>query len=159
VDQRYLLRIEALNFTIQHDDGQSLDSLDEAEIVLVGASRTSKTPTCVYLAIRGLRCANVPLVPGIPLPDSLLRASKPLVVGLWASPERLIQVRRNRLSTMGEARDTDYVELEAVRAEIAATRKVYEQHDWPSIDVSRRSIEETAAAIINLLSERMVANA
>jgi regulator of PEP synthase PpsR (kinase-PPPase family) len=159
VDQRYLSRIEALNFTIQHDDGQSLDSLDEAEIILVGASRTSKTPTCVYLAIRGLRCANVPLVPGIPLPESLLRAKRPLIVGLWASPERLIQVRRNRLSTMGESRDTDYVELEAVRAEIAATRKLYEQHEWPAIDVSRRSIEETAATIINLLSERLVASA
>jgi regulator of PEP synthase PpsR (kinase-PPPase family) len=159
VDQRYLLRIEALNFTIQHDDGQSLDSLNDAEIILVGASRTSKTPTCVYLAIRGLRAANVPLVPGIPLPEALLRASKPLIVGLWASPDRLIQVRRNRLATMGEARDTDYVELESVRAEIAATRKLYEQHEWPSIDVSRRSIEETAAAIINLLSERMVARA
>jgi regulator of PEP synthase PpsR (kinase-PPPase family) len=159
VDQRYLLRIEALNYTIQHDDGQSLDSLDEAEIVLVGASRTSKTPTCVYLAIRGLRAANVPLVPGIPLPDTLLRAKNPLVVGLWASPERLIQVRRNRLSTMGEKRDTDYVEIDSVRAEVAATRKLFEQHDWPSIDVSRRSIEETAAAIINLLAERMVERA
>jgi hypothetical protein len=159
VDQRYLSRIEALNFTIQHDDGQSLDSLDDAEIILVGASRTSKTPTCVYLAIRGLRCANVPLVPGIPLPDLLLRAKKPLIVGLWASPERLIQVRRNRLSTMGESRDTDYVELESVRAEIAATRRIYEQHEWPAIDVSRRSIEETSATIINLLSERLVARA
>lgn len=159
VDQRYLSRIEALNFTIQHDDGQSLDSLDDAEIILVGASRTSKTPTCVYLAIRGLRCANVPLVPGIPLPESLLRAKRPLIVGLWASPERLIQVRRNRLSTMGESRDTDYVELEAVRAEITATRKLYEQHEWPAIDVSRRSIEETSATIINLLSERLVARA
>lgn len=159
VDQRYLSRIEALNFTIQHDDGQSLDSLDDAEIILVGASRTSKTPTCVYLAIRGLRCANVPLVPGIPLPESLLHAKRPLIVGLWASPERLIQVRRNRLSTMGESRDTDYVELEAVRAEITATRKLYEQHEWPAIDVSRRSIEETAATIINLLSERLVARA
>src|SRR3569832_258376 len=159
VDQRYLSRIEALNFTIQHDDGQSLDNLDNAEIILVGASRTSKTPTCVYLAIRGLRCANVPLVPGIPLPEPLLRAKRPLIVGLWASPERLIQARRNRLSTMGESRDTDYVELEAVRAEISATRKIYEQHEWPAIDVSRRSIEETAATIINLLSERLVAHA
>jgi len=159
VDQRYLSRIEALNFTIQHDDGQSLDSLDDAEIILVGASRTSKTPTCVYLAIRGLRCANVPLVPGIPLPEMLLRAKRPLIVGLWASPERLIQVRRNRLSTMGESRDTDYVELAAVRSEISATRKIYEQHEWPAIDVSRRSIEETAATIINLLSERLVAHA
>jgi len=154
VDQRYLHRIEAMNFTIQHDDGQSLDSLNEAEVVLVGASRTSKTPTCVYLAIRGVRCANVPLVPGIPVPKALLNATSPLVVGLWASPERLVQVRRNRLSTMGEQRDTDYVELESVRAEVTATRRLYDQNGWPDIDVSRRSIEETAAAILNLLSER-----
>jgi len=157
--QRYLLRIEALNYTIQHDDGQSLDTLDEAEVILVGASRTSKTPTCVYLAIRGVRSANVPLVPGIALPDALLRVSKPLIVGLWATPERLVQVRRNRLSTMGEVRDTDYVELDRVRAEIMATRKIYERHDWPSIDVSRRSIEETAASIVNLLQERQGARA
>lgn len=157
IDQRYLLRIEALNFAIQHDDGQSLDSIDEAEVVLVGASRTSKTPTCVYLAIRGVRCANVPLVPGIVLPDGLLRATKPLIVGLWASPERLVQVRRNRLATLGEARHTDYVELESVRAEITATRKVFEQQDWPTLDVSRRSIEETAASVLNLLSERQEA--
>jgi regulator of PEP synthase PpsR (kinase-PPPase family) len=154
VDQRYLLRIEALNFTIQHDDGQSLDSIDEAEVVLVGASRTSKTPTCVYLAIRGVRCANVPLVPGIPVPKQLLTATRPLVIGLWASPERLIQVRRNRLSTMGEQRNTDYVELESVRAEVTQTRRTFDQHGWPDIDVSRRSIEETAAAILNLLTER-----
>ncbi|MEI9996108.1 MAG: pyruvate, water dikinase regulatory protein [Rhizomicrobium sp.] len=154
VDQRYLKRIEALNFTIQHDDGQALDSIDGAEVVLVGASRTSKTPTCVYLAIRGVRAANVPLVPGIPLPPQLLRIRGPLVVGLWASPDRLVQVRRNRLTTMGEARDTDYVELEAVRAEISNTRRLFETQDWPSIDVSRRSVEETAASVINLLAER-----
>jgi regulator of PEP synthase PpsR (kinase-PPPase family) len=159
VDQRYLQRIEALNFTIQHDDGQSLDTLNEAEIILVGASRTSKTPTCVYLAIRGLRAANVPLVPGIAPPEPLLRAKGPLIVGLWASPERLIQVRRNRLSTMGERRDTEYVEMDSVRAEVTATRRLFDQHDWPAIDVSRRSIEETAAAIINLLAERMVEQA
>jgi len=159
VDQRYLLRIEALNFTIQHDDGQSLESLNEAEVVLVGASRTSKTPTCVYLAIRGVRCANVPLVPGIPVPGALHAAVAPLVVGLWASPERLVQLRRNRLAVMGEVRDTDYVELESVRSEVAHTRRLYEQHGWPSIDVSRRSIEETAAAILNLLNERQEASA
>jgi [pyruvate, water dikinase]-phosphate phosphotransferase / [pyruvate, water dikinase] kinase len=154
IDQRYLRRIEALNFAIQHDDGQSLESLDEAEVVLVGASRTSKTPTCVYLAIRGVRCANVPLVPNLPLPEALLRITKPLVVGLWAAPERLIQVRRNRLSTLGEVRDTDYVDVESVRAEITTTRKLFEQQDWPAIDVSRRSIEETAASILNLLADR-----
>ncbi len=154
VDQRYLNRIEALNFTIQHDDGQSLDTIDEAEVILVGASRTSKTPTCVYLAIRGVRAANIPLVPGMVLPPVLLREKRPLIVGLWVSPDRLVQVRRNRLTSMGEARDTDYVDLDAVRAEIAATRKLFEQRDWPSIDVSRRSIEETAAAVTNLLAER-----
>jgi regulator of PEP synthase PpsR (kinase-PPPase family) len=154
VDQRYLQRIEALNFSIQHDDGQALDTLDTAEVVLVGASRTSKTPTCVYLAIRGIRAANVPLVPGVPLPRALLEAKQPLIIGLWASPDRLVQVRRNRLSTLGEARETNYVDLEAVRAEVSATRKLFEQHDWPAIDVSRRSIEETAASVINLMTER-----
>jgi regulator of PEP synthase PpsR (kinase-PPPase family) len=154
VDQRYLNRIEALSFTIQHDDGQSLDTIDDAQVILVGASRTSKTPTCVYLAIRGVRAANIPLVPGMPLPEILLRVKKPLVVGLWVSPDRLVQVRRNRLVSMGEERNTDYVDLETVRAEIATTRKLFEQQDWPSIDVSRRSIEETAAAVTNLMVER-----
>jgi [pyruvate, water dikinase]-phosphate phosphotransferase / [pyruvate, water dikinase] kinase len=154
VDQRYLQRIEALNFAIGHDDGQGLDLLEDAEVVLVGASRTSKTPTCVYLAIRGIRAANVPIVPNIPLPVSLLNLKRPLAVGLWASPDRLVQVRRNRLNTLGEVRDTSYVDLEAVRDEVAATRKLYEQQGWPAIDVSRRSVEETAAAVLNLLAER-----
>ncbi len=154
VDQRYLARIEALNFTIQHDDGQSLDTIREAEVILVGASRTSKTPTCVYLAIRGVRAANIPLVPGVGLPAVLTDRYAPLVVGLWVSPDRLVQVRRNRLSSMGEERSTNYIDLDSVRAEIAATRKIFEQHDWPQIDVSRRSIEETAAAVMNLLTER-----
>jgi regulator of PEP synthase PpsR (kinase-PPPase family) len=154
LDQRYNERIEALNFTIAHDDGQMLDRLDEAEVVLVGASRTSKTPTCVYLAIRGVRAANVPLVPGVPVPRELLNASKPLIVGLWASPDRLTQVRRNRLTTLGEMRDTSYVDLDAVRAEVNATRKLFETREWPVIDVSRRSVEETAASVMNLLAER-----
>ena len=143
-----------MNFTIQHDDGQSLDTISDAEVILIGASRTSKTPTCVYLAIRGVRAANIPLVPGMKLPSVLLQAKNPLIVGLWVSPDRLVQVRRNRLTSMGEERSTDYVDLENVRAEIAATRKLFEQHDWPALDVSRRSIEETAAAVMNLLAER-----
>jgi regulator of PEP synthase PpsR (kinase-PPPase family) len=154
VDQRYLHRIEALNFTIAHDDGQALDMLNGAEVVLAGASRTSKTPTCVYLAIRGVRAANVPIVPGLPLPPQLLAATRPLVVGLWASPDRLVQVRRNRLSSLGEARNTSYVDLESVRAEVTATRQLFEQQGWPAIDVSRRSVEETAAAVMNLLTDR-----
>jgi regulator of PEP synthase PpsR (kinase-PPPase family) len=159
VDQRYLERIEVLNFTIAHDDGQSLDSIHEAEVILTGASRTSKTPTCVYLAIRGIKAANVPLVPRMPPPPQLLAAKQPLIVGLWVSPDRLVQVRRNRLMSMGEVRGSDYVEPDAVRAEIAATRQLFENNDWPTIDVSRRSIEETAAAVMNLLTERKEARA
>jgi regulator of PEP synthase PpsR (kinase-PPPase family) len=154
IDQRYLTRIEAMDFTIQHDDGQSLDTLEEAEVILTGASRTSKTPTCVYLAIRGIRAANVPLVPSLPPPAPLLKATAPLIVGLWVSPDRLVQVRRNRLASMGETRSSDYVDIEAVRAEVAATRLLFERQDWPAIDVSRRSIEETAAGILNLLADR-----
>jgi hypothetical protein len=154
MDQRYLARIDALDFTIQHDDGQSLETIEEAQVVLTGASRTSKTPTCVYLAIRGIRAANVPLVPGMPPPIPLLKARGPLVVGLWVSPDRLVQVRRNRLTSMGETRDSDYVDIDAVRAEVATTRQLFERQDWPTIDVSRRSIEETAAGILNLLAER-----
>lgn len=154
VDQRYLQRIEALNFAIAHDDGQATDLLEDAEVVLVGASRTSKTPTCVYLAIRGVRAANVPVVPNIPLPPRLLEAKRPMIVGLWASPDRLVQVRRNRLNTLGEVRDTSYVDVESVREEVTATRKLFESYGWPAIDVSRRSVEETAAAVMNLLAER-----
>ena len=159
MDQRYLARIEALNFTIQHDDGQSLDTIHDAEVILVGASRTSKTPTCVYLAIRGIRAANIPLVPGMVLPPVLTGAKGPMVVGLWVSPDRLVQVRRNRLASMGEERSTNYIDLDSVRTEIAVTRKLFEHHDWPQIDVSRRSIEETAAAVMNLLTERREKNA
>jgi hypothetical protein len=153
VDQRYLERIETLNFAIAHDDGQGLEGLAQAEVILTGASRTSKTPTCVYLAIRGVKAANVPLVPNMQAPPGLL-AARGLVVGLWVSPDRLVQVRRNRLSTMGEQRDTDYVDLDQVRAEVAATRQLFESQGWPTIDVTRRSIEETAATVMNLLAER-----
>ncbi len=154
VDQRYLERIDTLNFTIAHDDGQSLDTINDAQVILTGASRTSKTPTCVYLAIRGVKAANVPLVPRMPPPLQLLEAKSPLIVGLWVTPDRLVQVRRNRLASMGEARDTSYIDLDVVREEINATRRLFEQNDWPTIDVSRRSIEETAAAVMNLLNER-----
>jgi hypothetical protein len=154
VDQRYLQRIEALNYTIQHDDGQAVDDLADAEVILAGASRTSKTPTCVYLAMRGVRAANVPLVLGMAAPLELLAYSGPLVVGLWASPERLVQIRRNRLATIGEETQTDYTDLEKVRSEVMTTRRLYEQQGWPSIDVTRRSVEETAATVLNLLAER-----
>jgi regulator of PEP synthase PpsR (kinase-PPPase family) len=154
VDARYLDRIEALNFTIAHDDGQSLDSIDGAQVILTGASRTSKTPTCVYLAIRGIPAANVPLVPGVPAPPQLLNAKGPLIVGLWVSPDRLVQVRRNRLLSLNQSPETAYVDQEAVAAELAFARRIFSDQGWPVIDVTRRSIEETAAAIINLVNER-----
>ena len=152
VDQEYLHRMESLNYMVEHDDGSNLD-LGNAEVILLGASRTSKTPTCVYLAMRGIRAANVPLVLGMDAPSQLLTFTKPLIVGLWVSPERLVQIRRNRLVTMGVQNETDYVDIEKVRGEVMTTRRLYEYHGWPSIDVTRRSIEETAAAIMNLLSE------
>src|ERR1700741_5296467 len=154
MDSRYLDRVEAVNFTLQHDDAQSTKDIDAADVILVGASRTSKTPPFVYLAIRGIRAANVPVVPGVELPDELFAATKPLIVGLWATPDRLLQVRRQRLTTIGETRGSEYTDEEAVRAEVAFTRKLFERQDWRAIDVSRRSIEETAAAILNLLAER-----
>jgi [pyruvate, water dikinase]-phosphate phosphotransferase / [pyruvate, water dikinase] kinase len=156
VDQEYLHRMESLNYMVEHDDGSNLD-LGNAELILVGASRTSKTPTCVYLAMRGIRAANVPLVLGMDAPSQLLTFTKPLIVGLWVSPERLVQIRRNRLITMGVQNDTDYVDIEKVRSEVMTTRRLYEYHGWPSIDVTRRSIEETAATIMNLLSEHKLA--
>jgi regulator of PEP synthase PpsR (kinase-PPPase family) len=154
VDARYMERVEAVNYAIHQDDGQGTDHLRSAEVVLVGPSRTSKTPTCVYLAIRGVRAANVPIVPGVELPPELFELKNALIIGLWASPERLMQVRRNRLTTMGETRGTDYVDEASVRAEVAEARRLYERYDWPSIDVTRRSIEETSATILNLLAER-----
>jgi hypothetical protein len=153
-DQEYLLRIEALNYAIQYDDGQAIDKLGEAQVILVGASRTGKTPICVYLAMRGVRAANVPLVLNIPTPAPLLTYREPLIIGLWAAPERLVQIRKTRLATMGEERPTLYVDLETVRDEVMETRRLYEQQGWPSIDVTRRSVEESAATILNLLAER-----
>jgi len=154
MDSRYLERVEALNFAIQHDDGQNQPNLAEADVILVGVSRSSKTPTCIYLAIRGVRAANIPIVPGVEMPEHLFALKKPLFVGLWLTAERLLQIRRNRLTTIGETKSFDYVDEEVVRAEIAFTRRLFERYEWPTIDVSRRSIEETSAQILNLLAER-----
>jgi len=137
---------------VKSDDGKEPRNFKKADLVLVGVSRTSKTPTCIYLAHRGIRAANVPLVPGRDPPAKLLALKNTLIVGLIASPDRLIQIRRNRLLSLKEERDTSYIDQEAVRQEIIAARRLYERHGWPMIDVTRRSVEETAAAIVNLLS-------
>ncbi|MCA3739749.1 MAG: kinase/pyrophosphorylase [Phenylobacterium sp.] len=151
LDTDYFNRMDALNYAIGHDDGQGGQELDQADVVLVGVSRTSKTPTCIYLAHRGIRAANFPLVPGRPVPEALTRLSSALVVGLTVSPDRLIQIRRNRLLSLKESRDTAYTDMEAVREEVVQARRLYERQGWPVIDVTRRSVEETAAAVLNLL--------
>ena len=147
----YFRRIEALNFTMMHDDGANVENYEEADIVLLGVSRTSKTPTSIYLANRGVRTANIPMVPDIQLPPSIRTLVRPLVVGLLATPDRIIQIRRNRLSSLNADEQSDYVDKRRVADEIAASRRFFERQGWPTIDVTRRSIEETAAAIMDLL--------
>jgi regulator of PEP synthase PpsR (kinase-PPPase family) len=146
----YFRRIDAMNFTLMHDDGQLPADLDDAEVILIGVSRTSKTPTAIYLANRGVKTANIPLVPGVPLPLRLEDARKPLIVGLVASPDRIVQIRQNRLLSLRANDETSYVDRDAVAEEIALSRRLCARHNWPMIDVTRRSIEETAAAILDL---------
>jgi len=156
LDAEYFARIDAMTFALAHDDGQSARNYDEADVILVGVSRTSKTPTCIYLANRGIKAANVPIVPGCPVPPELMQARHPLVVGLTKDPGQLIQIRRNRLRLLAQDEQTDYVDPESVREEVAQARRLCAEHNWPVLDVTRRSIEETAAAIIQLLGEHRV---
>ena len=154
MDQRYQARIEAMDFIMQHDDGQALWNIRSADIVLVGVSRTSKTPTSMYLANRGYKTANVPLIPGIAPPAELETLEHALIVGLTVDPARLIQIRRNRLLLMKEDRETAYVSAEQVADEVIEARRYFARNNWPVIDVTRRSVEETAAAILQLLEQR-----
>lgn len=158
MNAEYFRRIDALNFTMMHDDGQHPEGLNDADIVLIGVSRTSKTPTSIYLANRGLKVANVPLVPGVHLPDALDSLDKPLVVGLIATIERIAQIRRNRLLSLNETEETDYIDKKTIADELTYARKLCARHEWPIIDVTRRSIEETAAAVQNLYQERNAAS-
>jgi regulator of PEP synthase PpsR (kinase-PPPase family) len=149
LDAEYFERMDAMNFALAHDDGQLTEDLNLADVVLVGVSRTSKTPTCIYLANRGIKAANVPVVPGCPVPPSLLSATRPLVVGLTKDPTQLVQVRRNRLRMIAKDQsETEYVDPESVREEVSMARKLCQRQGWPVIDVSRRSVEETAATIM-----------
>jgi [pyruvate, water dikinase]-phosphate phosphotransferase / [pyruvate, water dikinase] kinase len=155
LNAEYFRRIDALNYTMVHDDGQLTDDLEEADVVLVGVSRTSKTPTSIYLANRGVKTANVPLVPGVPLPTVVEHLQHPLIVGLFATPERIVQIRQNRLLGLKVHRDDDqYIDRQAVAEEVSASRRLCARHNWPLIDVTRRSIEETAAAVMAHLVER-----
>lgn len=151
LNAEYFARIEALNYTMDHDDGQMAAGYDEADVVLVGISRTSKTPTSIYLANRGIKTANIPIVCGVPLPDSLLKATRPLIVGLIATTDRISQVRENReLGSSAGFDPGDYTDRASIAEELKYARSLCARNNWPVIDVSRRSIEETAAAIVAL---------
>jgi regulator of PEP synthase PpsR (kinase-PPPase family) len=154
LDDAYFARVDAIQFTIAHDDGVGWENWEEADIVLAGVSRTSKTPTSIYLANRGYKTANIPIVVESPPPESLFTLQHPLVVGLVTSPDRLIQIRRNRLLSLNQAPETDYVDSDAVAREVAFARRMFADNGWPVIDMTRRSIEEAAAAIIGLVNQQ-----
>jgi regulator of PEP synthase PpsR (kinase-PPPase family) len=154
MDEAYFHRVDAIQFTIAHDDGIGWENWEQADIILAGVSRSSKTPTSIYLANRGYRVANIPIVVESPPPPSLFAVRRPMVVGLTTSTERLIQVRRNRLLSLNQAPETNYVDTDHVTREVQFARRMFADNGWPVIDVSRRSIEETAAAVINLYNER-----
>ncbi|MBC7160298.1 MAG: kinase/pyrophosphorylase [Porphyrobacter sp.] len=154
MDEAYFARVDAIQYTIAHDDGIAAEDWEEADIVLAGVSRSSKTPTSIYLANRGYKVANVPLVVESPPPPALFALRRPLVVGLTTAPRRLIEIRRHRLLSLNEYAETAYVDAEKVEAELAFARRLFADNNWPVIDVTRRSIEETAAAVIRLCNER-----
>ena len=154
MDEAYFARVDAIQFTIAHDDGVGWENWEEADIVLAGVSRSSKTPTSIYLANRGYKVANIPLVMESPPPQSLFSLRHPMVVGLTTAPRRLVEIRRNRLLSLNERTETAYVDEERVEQEVAFARRIFSDNGWPVIDVSRRSIEETAAAIMKLHGQR-----
>ena len=154
MDEAYFQRVEAIQFTIAHDDGIAWENWEQADIVLAGVSRSSKTPTSIYLANRGYKVANIPIVVESPPPKALFGLRHPLVVGLTTAPERLVQIRRNRLLSLNEGTETSYVDGDHVKDELQFARRMFADNGWPVIDVTRRSIEESAAAIIRLVQQR-----
>lgn len=154
LDAEYFGRMDAMDFALAHDDGQSNWDLHEADVILMGVSRTSKTPTCIYLANRGIKAANIPIVPGCPMPPEIEKLTRPLIVGLTKDPDRLVQIRRNRLKLLNQNDSSTYADPEVVRNEVTEARRMFTRRGWPVIDVSRRSIEETAAEIMMLLARR-----
>jgi hypothetical protein len=154
--EEYFSRVDAMNYTLAHDDGQITWDLDQADIVLVGVSRTSKSPTCVYLAHRGLKAANVPYVAGVPLPESLLKASRPMIMGLTINPDRLVEIRKSRLSSLEQQNHAStYTDMEKVVDEIESAKKLFRQQKWPIVNVTNRSVEETAATILQQFQRRL----
>jgi regulator of PEP synthase PpsR (kinase-PPPase family) len=158
MDDAYFRRIDALDYALHHDDGQMMDGLDQADVILVGVSRTSKTPTSIYLANRGIKAANIPLVPNVKIDESFFQFTKPLYVGLTESPARLLETRKSRLiddeKDAAAFRHNAYLDEEAITDEIKSARKLFSMHGWPVIDVTKRSIEETAAEIMTILLKK-----
>jgi regulator of PEP synthase PpsR (kinase-PPPase family) len=154
IDEEYFRKIEAMNFSITHDDGQHIENLGNADIILVGPSRTSKSPTSMYLAHRGFKTANVPFVSGCPLPEILFSAKKPLIVGMSISPIRLVEIRKSRLLSMSDHNNTEYIDQEKVTNEMMEAKKIFTVNHWPIIDITRKSVEEISATIVQLYHER-----
>ena len=154
LDENYYKRVEAFEYAMQHDDGQKIDTMKDADVILVGVSRTSKTPTSIYLANKGLRVANIPLVANTPLPKEIFTFSKPIIIGLLKDPRSLLHIRQTRLNVMGEKHVTQYADLDSIKLEIVQARKIYTKHAWPSIDVSRRSVEETSATVMKIINSK-----
>lgn len=154
LDADYFRHIDALNFSMAHDDGQLPDDLNQADIIILGISRTSKTPTSIYLAQRGFKTANLPIVPSIPLPEALTEPHSAFVVCLVASVDRIAEIRRNRVRLMSDRNLEDYVDREQIAQELTHSRRLCARHGWPVIDVTRRSVEETAATILKLFHSR-----
>jgi len=153
MDADYFERVEVINYALTHDDGQASWDLEDADIVIVGVSRTSKSPTTMYLAYRGYKTANVPYVPGCELPD-IEKLKKPLVVGLTIGSERLEQIRKSRLASLDHPERTNYTDAQTIEDELAEARRYFNKYKWPIIDVTKKSVEETAAMIIQKYQDR-----
>lgn len=154
LDEAYFKRIDAVDFALSFDDGQALEGLEEADVILVGVSRTSKTPTCIFLARRGIKAANIPLVPSVPFPEHVAEFKNPLFIGLTESPKRLENLRRSRLHAEENHKhyeSNEYLDLDRIEEEIRSARKLFTKYKWPVIDVTRKSVEETTAEIYSLL--------
>ena len=151
LDEDYYKRIEAIQFTMVHDDGKKTDDIEKSDIILLGVSRTSKTPTSIYLANRGFKTMNIPLVLNQDIPNTLKDKSfKHCVIGLYADPERLSDIRRNRVVIMNDNNTTKYTNLEFIKEEVENSKNLFRKYDWPTIDVTRKSVEETAASIVKI---------
>ena len=150
LDEDYYKRIEAIQFTMNHDDGNNTENILESDIILIGVSRTSKTPTSIYLANKGLKTSNIPLVNEMSIPHDIVKSKTLCVIGLTTEAERLHDIRRNRLNSLKENEASDYTNLEKIRLEVEQSKKIFKINKWPTIDVTRKSVEETAASIIKI---------